>query len=38
MDLGSGNGGTVTKVWNKRRKRVMARKVRGKVRRIVLTT
>lgn len=26
-DLGSGNGGTVTKVWNKKRKCVMARKV-----------
>jgi mitogen-activated protein kinase kinase len=27
MDLGAGNGGTVTKVWNKKRKCVMARKV-----------
>lgn len=26
-DLGAGNGGTVTKVWNKKRKCVMARKV-----------
>jgi mitogen-activated protein kinase kinase len=27
-DLGAGNGGTVTKVWNKKRNCVMARKVR----------
>ena len=27
IDLGAGNGGTVTKVWNKKRKCVMARKV-----------
>lgn len=26
-DLGAGNGGTVTKVWNKKRKCIMARKV-----------
>lgn len=29
-DLGAGNGGTVTKVWNKKRKCIMAKKVRGK--------
>lgn len=28
-DLGAGNGGTVTKVWNKKRKCIMARKVRS---------
>lgn len=27
QDLGAGNGGTVTKVWNKKRNCVMARKV-----------
>ena len=26
-DIGAGNGGTVTKVWNKKRKCIMARKV-----------
>jgi mitogen-activated protein kinase kinase len=26
-DLGAGNGGTVTKVWNKKRNTIMARKV-----------
>lgn len=29
-DLGAGNGGTVTKVWNKRRNCVMAKKVSEK--------
>jgi mitogen-activated protein kinase kinase len=28
-DLGAGNGGTVTKVWNRKRNCVMARKVSG---------
>lgn len=28
-DLGAGNGGTVTKVWNKKRKCIMAKKVRA---------
>jgi mitogen-activated protein kinase kinase len=28
-ELGAGNGGTVTKVWNKKRNTVMARKVGG---------
>lgn len=28
-DLGAGNGGTVTRVWNKKRNTVMARKVGG---------